>query len=41
MYIDWITWSIWSIGLAILVGWLVNVVGEIRGLLRDRKQDKP
>jgi hypothetical protein len=37
MTFDWITWTIWGIGLAIVIGWLVNVSGEIRMLLKKRK----
>ena len=39
MQIDWITWGIWSVGFAILAGWLVNVVGEIRAILGARKKE--
>jgi hypothetical protein len=37
MYIDWITWSVWSLGLALLLYWCVATVREFRGLFSKKK----
>jgi len=40
MYFDWITWSIWLVGLVILLIWIYVPVKEFRKLLRERKGQK-
>ena len=40
MYFDWITWSIWLIGLAILVIWIYVPIKEFKSLLAKRKETK-
>jgi len=39
MYIDWITWSIWLIGFAILVFWIWFPYREFKQLLSDFKKN--
>ena len=38
MYFDWVTWSIWSIGLVILLVWIYVPAKEFSQLLKDRRQ---
>ena len=38
MYIDWVTWSIWLLGFAILVIWVVIPYRELRTILRSRHE---
>ena len=38
MYFDWVTWSIWGLGLVILVVWIYVPIKEFSQLLRDRKE---
>jgi hypothetical protein len=40
MTIDWITWSIWLVGFAIMVLWILVPIGEFRRLLRKKKADE-
>jgi heme exporter protein D len=40
MFFDWITWSIWGIGLIILVLWLVETIKEFRVLLSEESNKK-
>ncbi len=37
MYIDWITWSVWSFGLVLLLYWCFETVREFRHLFARRK----
>lgn len=37
MYFDWVTWSIWAIGLVILIVWIYVPAKEFAQLLKDRK----
>lgn len=37
MVFDWVTWSIWAIGLVILIVWIYVPAREFSQLLRDRK----
>ena len=39
MYIDWVTWSIWSLGFIILVLWTVIPLKEFFKLKKDREKD--
>jgi len=32
MNFDWITWSIWGVGLAILIIWIIKTFKEFRGI---------
>ena len=38
MYIDWITWSIWSLGLALLLYWLFETTREFKALFARKKE---
>ncbi len=38
MTFDWITWSIWTIGLIILIVWIYVPAKEFTQLLKDRKK---
>jgi hypothetical protein len=40
MYIDWITWGIWSMGFIILIVWIIVPVQEFRRLLQSRKNNQ-
>jgi hypothetical protein len=37
MYIDWMTWSIWTLGLALLLYWCFQTIREFRQLFARRK----
>ncbi len=41
MYIDWITWSVWSFGLALLLYWCFGTVREFRNLFERRRRKNP
>jgi hypothetical protein len=41
MYFDWVTWSIWLVGFAILVCWCWIPVREFRQLLKDKRSKEP
>ena len=34
---DWVTWSIWLVGFAILVIWIVVPFREFKGILRKKR----
>jgi hypothetical protein len=36
MYFDWITWSIWLVGFAILVIWVIVPIKEFKKLVQKR-----
>jgi hypothetical protein len=38
MPFDWITWSIWFLGLVVLVVWTILPIREFKKLLADRKK---
>jgi hypothetical protein len=38
MGFDWITWSIWTLGLIILIVWIYVPTMEFMQLLKDRKK---
>lgn len=38
MYIDWITWSIWSLGLALLLYWCFQTAREFRALFARKRK---
>lgn len=40
MTFDWITWSIWTLGLVILIVWIYVPIKEFSQLLKDRKQGR-
>lgn len=37
MYFDWITWSIWLVGFAILVIWVIVPIKEFKKLVQKRR----
>lgn len=37
MYVDWITWGIWLLGLVILIVWIWIPLKEFKKLLAARK----
>ena len=37
MYFDWITWSIWSLGLIILIVWILIPIKEFKKLINAKK----
>lgn len=37
MYIDWFTWSIWLVGFAILIIWIVIPIKEFKKLVQKRR----
>jgi hypothetical protein len=37
MYIDWITWSIWTFGLALLLYWFFETIREFKQLFAKRR----
>ena len=37
MDFDWITWSIWSLGLVILIVWIYVPIKEFKQLLHERR----
>jgi hypothetical protein len=40
MYIDWITWGIWTLGLVLLLYWCFETAREFRNLFARRKKSK-
>jgi len=38
MYFDWVTWSIWALGLIILIVWIYVPAKEFRQLLKERRE---
>jgi hypothetical protein len=36
MKFDWVTWSIWLLGFAILVIWIIVPIREFRQLLKNK-----
>ena len=40
MVFDWVTWSIWGIGMVIMVVWIYVPAREFAQLLKDRKQGR-
>jgi hypothetical protein len=38
MYIDWITWSIWFLGLVLLLYWCVETAREFKSLFERKTQ---
>lgn len=38
MYIDWITWSVWGFGLALLLYWCFETIREFKALFLERKR---
>lgn len=40
MFFDWITWSIWGIGLIIVVLWLIETIKEFKILLSEQTNHK-
>jgi len=43
MFFDWITWSIWSIGVLILIFWMIETIKEFKvlftGYTKRKKKD--
>lgn len=39
MKFDWITWSIWALGLIILIVWIIVPVRELKTLIHARKKE--
>ena len=40
MYFDWVTWSIWLLGFAILIIWIIIPIREFRQMLHNRSKDQ-
>ena len=40
MYFDWISWSIWLLGLFILIVWVYVPIKEFKQLIKDRSANK-
>ena len=40
MHTDWMTWSVWAIGLGLLVNWCLQTYREFRTLFTKRKTDR-
>lgn len=40
MAFDWITWSVWSLGLGLLLYWCFQTIREFRALFSKRKGRK-
>ena len=40
MFFDWITWSIWSIGVLILIFWTIEAIKEFRSLFSEQTESK-
>lgn len=38
MYFDWLTWSVWSLGLVLLVYWLFQATSEFREIISAQKK---
>ena len=38
MFFDWITWGIWSIGVLILIIWMIETVKEFRVLFAEQRE---
>ena len=38
MYFDWLTWSVWSLGLVLLVYWLVQTTKEFKEIIVSQKR---
>lgn len=41
MYIDWITWSVWSLGVVLLLYWCFETIREFKSLFSRRKRREP
>ncbi|MEA1912342.1 MAG: hypothetical protein U9N06_00695 [candidate division WOR-3 bacterium] len=39
MKFDWVTWSIWGVGLAILIIWIIQSAKEYRGILKRQNKE--
>jgi len=37
MYIDWMTWGVWALGLGLLVYWCIQTVRELKSLLSRKR----
>ena len=40
MIFDWVTWSIWSIGVVILIFWTIETIKEFRALFSEEAKTK-
>ena len=38
MYFDWLTWSVWSLGLVLLVYWLIQTTKEFKEIIVSQKR---
>ena len=38
MYFDWLTWSVWSVGLVLLVYWLIQTTREFKEIIVSQKK---
>ncbi|HLA39526.1 MAG TPA: hypothetical protein VJ417_06000 [Candidatus Glassbacteria bacterium] len=38
MYFDWVTWSIWTLGMIILIIWIFVPAKEFSQLLKERRE---
>ncbi len=37
VYVDWITWSVWAFGLALLLYWCYETIRELKNLFARRR----
>lgn len=40
MHIDWITWSVFAVGLVMLIYWCVQTIAEFKALFQRRLNDR-
>jgi len=40
MFFDWVTWSIWGMGVLILIVWMVETIKEFKALLFEETKNK-
>ena len=40
MFFDWMTWSIWGIGVLILIIWVIKTIEEFKLLFTGHAKDK-
>ncbi len=40
MFIDWVTWSIWLVGFAIMITWIMVPLAEFKKLLKKKGEER-
>ena len=40
MYFDWITWSVWTLGLVLLIYWLFKTGREIKTIIISQNKNQ-